>query len=358
MKHLSPILVSLLAMAPLGSAWAEETCGDTICGKGYVCEQTEVSACPAIACAPDSECDILCEPKVSAYCKPAPCTSDDQCGDGMVCHTTSYQTCQGATSPACESGRDCGDLPVDGANDVACTEHTVSQCTPTWQLPCTSDESCGEGFSCVERESCGCSGSAPSSGGGGGSVDPEPAVDLVAPEPAPDEPTGADGAPPVREECSCAPTGEFHCAMNHIDCEVDADCPENWRCQVSSSGTCWADSEGNRGCDESETRQCVPRAFDVAVDSRGELTSSNGNAPDATTGQVNDGAQPPQGNAGAGDQALPESAGAVEPTSKQAAGCSVASGVGGVGAAGGMAALLALAVGAVFGRRRDRTRVS
>ncbi len=378
MKYLSPFLASLFVIVPAAAAWAQEPCGDTTCDQGYVCEKSEIAACPAIACAPDSECDIQCQAEVVEYCKPAPCTSDDQCGDGMVCHTTTHKSCQGATSAPCEAGRDCG-VPEERVMEASCTEHTVSQCTPTWQLPCTSDESCGEGFTCEEREACGCSAGSAGSPSSGAGVDPVGSADLVAPDVPPDEPRGddskaapppgdapevapardeskpapppgdapADVAPP-RDECSCAPTGEFHCVVNHIDCEVDADCPEHWRCAVSSSGNCWADSDGNRGCSDTESRQCLPRAFDVASDARAEPAAGSASGSGEA---VDDSALPPQANAGMGES-LSESAGAVEPTSKQAAGCSVTSGAVKSGAGRGLSALLALALGAVVSRRR------
>lgn len=324
MKRLNFSIVPLLLLVPGGLASAQEACGDTTCGQGYVCQREEVEICPAMTCAPESDCDVQlqCGTAVREYCSPAPCTNDEQCGDGMVCHTTTYDTCEGAATAQCPQGMDCGDT----ADDVSCTQRTTSECTPTWQLPCTSDESCGEGFSCVERELCTCSAQP-----GASAAEPGAAMDVAG-----------DAAPVVPDaDCNCLPSGQFHCVMNYIECELDSQCPDGWTCHVSSSGGCWRDSEGNHGCDITETRQCLPQAYDTAV---GSSTDMTGRA-----------VRPPQGSS---EAALGNAdSDSLQGTSQQASGggCSLVASDSRRGASGGVVALLALALalGAVLRRRQN-----
>jgi len=80
--------------------------------------------------------------------------------------------------------------------------------------PCSSDADCADGFACVKGVSVpGC----------------------ATPPDCPD-PT------PVEDE-----TG--WCEQLPQTCETDADCPAYLKCVANQSQTCWADSEGNTGCD-------------------------------------------------------------------------------------------------------------
>jgi hypothetical protein len=52
-------------------------------------------------------------------------------------------------------------------------------------------------------------------------------------------------------ECHVEPTGTFACVLEELPCSTHADCPEGLECKASyTSGGCWADSEGNMGCEE------------------------------------------------------------------------------------------------------------
>jgi len=81
--------------------------------------------------------------------------------------------------------------------------------------PCEADADCGEGFKCVAAEICECSVGAAVPACPEGEECPEP-------EPVPE---------PV---CECQPTGEKYCEPDEIPCEVGADCPDGWTCEVSS----------------------------------------------------------------------------------------------------------------------------
>jgi len=359
-------LAGVFWLSAVGSAAAAEPCGDTSCPKGYACEEVP-AACPDIACAPGSECPP-CTDTVLA-CVPQPCSSDSDCESDMVCLERTSSSCTGATdAPACAPGESC---PEFAPEPVECTTETTTQCVPRWSLPCTTAASCGEGFSCVERESCGCSGS---SGGGsqgsggaasGGATPPsrpgaEPAPlptepvppsdpdapdssDAADPKPVPDVPPSGAAPAPLPPDCSCEPSGFKACVLDEVACDADSDCPSGWTCGDNPEGVCWASSDGSMGCEPGDPpKLCLPPYTDLGGGYPGRGEDSNGDTPTSPGSPVSGPAQPPGFDEEAGGE--PVSGGDAD-----SGGCTLAAGPTPGSGAPGLAALGAL-VALVFGR--------
>jgi hypothetical protein len=369
-------LAGLFWLSAVGSAAAAEPCGDTSCPKGYACEEVP-AACPAIACAPGSDCPP-CDATVLA-CVPEPCSSDADCETDMVCLKQTQQECSGEAAPACPPGATC-DLPAPAPAE--CNTVESSQCVPRWSLPCATAASCGDGFSCVERESCSCPGSPGSSGGGssgsggassGGSTppsrpgtEPAPPADPVppsdpgnsgsdddkAPEPAEVPPSGA--AAPLPPDCTCEPSGVKACVLNEVACDADSDCPSGWTCGDNPEGVCWASSDGSMGCEPGDPpKLCLPPYTNLGgggYPARGEDSGGSGSpttpdepsSPGTPTTTPTPNPLPPGIDEEKGDDA---SSGDAE----SGRGCSIAAGPTPGSGAPGLAALGAL-VALVLGR--------
>jgi hypothetical protein len=259
----------LLALAVSGRAHAAECASNADCDKGFQCQDVGGVDCTAPACAPGASCPEPepCAPSAQMECVPAECASDAECGDGMVCH----EYTQGCATVACT----CPSDQPDCACDVpACDPRTLSYCTPKYALPCTVAADCGSNFSCVELESCGCSGS---SGSGGGAT---PAADEAKPLP-PDGDAAPPAGDPLPPECSCQPTGQSACVPQEIECASDAACPAGWTCQEQDGGT--SSGCAGEGCDAAPApeplptrRLCFPKYYggtDQGVDLGGTPTS-------------------------------------------------------------------------------------
>jgi hypothetical protein len=331
---LAPRTLSLAALlaAPLlvtTLAHADVTCGDTTCTKGYTCESYQATACPAIASIDGKNVD--CAPTTSYSCVPASCATNEDCGDGMVCNTSTSSTCSGGMSkPSCDpAAPDCGAVLEDVP--ASCESKTVQQCVPRYLLPCKAASDCGTGFTCEEVIETGCSGSGGASSGGAAGVgtamptEPQPAPTTsssgvsaggaanvgvatggatVATRPvsatggastkiaAPSTDTTADIAisqdpPPT---CTSVPTGRYQCVLQTINCNVDADCPAGLTCvSGGSSRDCWASSDGTSGCSApvEVAKVCQPKYY-ARLGSDAIATSSG-------SGEVTTGTQPKQG---------------------------------------------------------------
>lgn len=258
-RHLLTSSLTLLASGALAfavsDAQAQSSCdSDADCSKGLQCAVVGGSDCAVAPCPEGAECPIPpdCERSEMKACVPgASCESDADCGADMVCFEQTYQECRDS-EPPCPEGSDCVEPMSSAPSD--CTTQTQRSCIPKYAAPCQVASDCGEGFKCVEVESCGCSGSSsgesPPSGGGG----TETNADL-----------------PLAEDCSCAPSGVFKCEPVAETCSADGDCPADWTCEdhgVTSSTTC-ADpvskdpSADGPACEETEPvvthdYQCTP----------------------------------------------------------------------------------------------------
>lgn len=300
---------------------------DEDCGAGMTCVtyEWETPTCPGdIEDCPDG--DEACLAKLEeelercenteviteSYCEPAPCETDADCGDDMVCveytdewctdidvecdengdcttydeeavcGSETYKECSTRHGMDCETDADCGDDLVcvefteewcSGGGEVVCDEtgectvieeetecgsDVYSECAYQYEAPCEADADCGEGFSCVPEEICTCTGgdvAVDTDGASDGSGD----VD-VPPEPAPMPPAGPDA------DCTCEPTGTNRCELQEIDCETDADCPAGMICDeaVAPIEPCEVLEDGTVNCPETEPTgqgQCRPEGW-------------------------------------------------------------------------------------------------
>lgn len=350
-------------VAPLtlsGVASADVTCGDKTCGKGFVCE-THQSACPAIATANGET--VPCPTTLDYECVLGPCSVDSDCGDAMVCHTDTTSQCNDTTAPACDpAASDCAAVEVAAAD---CTTTATQQCLPRYLLPCSIASDCGPGFTCEEEIMGSCSGSAGSVGstpvstnsGTSNGADPIApgdaatggATGMAAPDP---EATPDAVAPDSGEVCSEVPTGRFSCVLQSITCTGDAECPTGLVCVENSTGSCWANSDGSRGCDPVEpSKRCQPPSY----------ASLSGGVRQAESASTSPGASlPPRtddtkaGDSALDSDALGEEDGAV-PNSANAStgGCSLGRSRG-VPAAPWMTVLLAFGLGLGMRKRRSQ----
>jgi hypothetical protein len=244
---------------------------DLDCPLGTSCALTAV-ACPAIACADDNPDCPVCDDTPVPYCAPAACESDDDCGDSMRCAEHTVRDCGGGTAmPTPEIA------PASNAADEPrtllpappeCESSTLRQCTPRWQLPCTSDADCGEGFRCEEAEACSTPPYDPSSG--------------VPPE----------------SEVTCQPSGNFSCVVVETACATEADCPADFLCIDNPNGSCSSSSDGRTECEPADpARVCAPPAIATPT-TGGDLVSTSGEAATAVDRDGDDSGAAPRASEG------------------------------------------------------------
>ena len=267
---------------------AQEACGDATCPAGYTCE-VYLSECPDVDCAEGEECPT-CEPVEEYYCARAACESDADCGDEMVCATFERTTCTGEV-PVCTEEGECEDV-----EPVECTTTSYNECARPSELPCNEDADCGAGYACVPTEECWCTGSEGETDGGSTAPDPDAELpdsaaedeeaaplatdgdDEAVAEPPPEDVEGEVEPPIAESECGCELTGESHCEMIEVACESDADCLPGWTCEENPMGVCWADSEGNTGCEPADPPYlCLP-GYDEPVSGGVDQGDSGGTA--------------------------------------------------------------------------------
>ncbi|HEY6080443.1 MAG TPA: hypothetical protein VIW29_16630 [Polyangiaceae bacterium] len=233
--------VLLLAILGPRAAWALDECQTSDdCDKGLACTVVSTGACPgAPACAPGADCPAPapCQITEEKACTPAPCMSDLECGDGMVCHASDV----GCASAGCACSSDQPDCGCVALPPPDCAAASVSYCTPKYVLPCQTADDCGMGFDCVQETITTCS--------GGGGAEPTP-------QPAPSPPADADlpagsggssgsgfakpGAPvpePIDPSCTTEPAGYSHCVAKELTCDATSDCPAGWLCEQQSYPT-------------------------------------------------------------------------------------------------------------------------
>ncbi len=81
-----------------------------------------------------------------------------------------------------------------------------------------------------------------------------------------------DGDSPNGSSCedTVEVTGTGYCVVQPQTCEADSDCGEYQGCVSSDSGSCWASSNGESGCDEPDPdapKYCAPKHEECSQDS-------------------------------------------------------------------------------------------
>jgi len=222
------------AVFEAGSAAADTPCTQSSdCSKGFTCQVIGATACPTYACPADIDgqaCQPLqCTPQMIMGCEPGPCSTDSDCAAGMVCNADSYDNCPApAPSPSCPPNADCAS-PAPAVDAGACTTTVVKTCVPRYDLPCTVNSDCGDGFTCVPDTETTCSGSGSAASGGapsgGGTVSSPPTT--TSPPAALDASTD----PPA---CTTTTLPTSSCQVNTIPCTTDGNCPSTWTCVAQS----------------------------------------------------------------------------------------------------------------------------
>lgn len=273
----------------------QEECREDACPVGHTCElqfQLACSTCPPVADGDAPvECPGECETLAWEVCKRAACETDADCGDQMKCHTFDTPPVPIAPTAPCQAGESC--VPPEPTMYVP---ESYRQCTPRSELPCEQSSDCGEGYDCVPEELCSCNGATPTTTATAPdrpvnvpavptSTGEAPMPQFTTPDPMRPEVDGGAAPLPPPPDCSCSPSGVNRCQVQEIACETQSDCPDNWSC-ASRPGVCWADSEGNTGCEEGVGR-CYP-----SYDTINQPGGYPGSAP-GPTGPSGNGATPP-----------------------------------------------------------------
>ncbi len=290
------LIAVVLAPTPAYAVKAAPGCSaDTDCAKGFECTVVGTSGCGAAPCAPGSSCPEPepCETVVEKACTPAHCESNADCAEGMVCFE--FATDCVATCRACppDQEEECG------CDARACDPQPNKMCAPRYVLPCQAAADCGEGFTCEEQLSCGCSGSAGS----------EPAEPPPGPAPAADRAAPADGDAAPPPDCSCEPSGVMACIPKDITCTTGSDCPVGWTCTPEPSAEVPGCSSGDCGAaapQPAPRNVCIPDHYSGV----GETVDAGGTPSREPTapGTDNGGSVPPQPEASSGGGESNESA--------------------------------------------------
>ena len=243
MRTVERIVMMAVGMGVMGAyaspASACET--DADCDEGYVCKTYEYTMpdCPDMDrpdCAPDDpacevtgeekypECDDAGEVVVESYCEPAPCETDEDCGEDMVCIEYVDSWCSGSDEDICDDDGECEIIE----EEPVCGEDIHRECGYPYQGDCEEDADCGEGFKCVPEEICWCT-----------SSDPAAVNDDGAAEPMPTE----------EPECGCEASDENYCQLQEIECLSDDDCPAGLECAEGfTDEDCWGTEDGIVDC--------------------------------------------------------------------------------------------------------------
>src|SRR5450759_62701 len=155
------VIASALCLPGLGHA---KTCtSDADCAKGLSCQMDATATTPVGICF-DGDIERPCATMIDAgpasmSCQAAPCVTNADCGQDMVCNSQIFTSCSGETPVAvkCDptTACDAGAAP----QPVVCTDTIVSACAYNWELPCNVDADCGAGFTCQPTVTGMCSGS-------------------------------------------------------------------------------------------------------------------------------------------------------------------------------------------------------
>lgn len=242
----SAVLLTVVGFATGASA---QTCtSDKDCPQSYSCVTSGVVTQPLPACPPNADCaklDVDAGQIVIMTCTPKACSTDADCGAGMVCHTETEESCSGGGgAPSCAPNTKC-DAGAPVMTTSTCTITTTKLCAFKWQLPCNASADCGDGFACEPNVIGGCSGGGAVGSGGSTSVGTGHATAGAAS-------TGSSsasvdgGSEPVRVDAgtvgvgpldggtvsSCTTTSSFpgYCSSKATTCTTDSDCPSTWKC--------------------------------------------------------------------------------------------------------------------------------
>lgn len=332
---------------------------DADCEDGWVCAQVGASGCGGVACPDGEDCPEPppCEPEEIWACVPPPpdpCESDADCEEGLICVTYDVSVCSGGGAVDCPPGSECPE-----PDPPECEDATESYCVPPYFAPCSEDADCGEGFSCVEGETCGCSagGAGGTSSGDGASTDGSSG-------------SGSSGTDEV-PDCGCEPSGELYCQLDEMPCESDADCPDDFVCEaIPTTVPCRVDeATGETVCETTDPPEadgyCLPGDWDRWL---GGTETASGGASDGNTSReayddavedsIGAGEAQASGRAADFENPLDDGDSGVQPagggSSSDSGGCQV--GPDGVGQAPGLLLALLGLVGLAIGRRRPRRR--
>jgi MYXO-CTERM domain-containing protein len=367
------------AVVLLGGAAHALTCAaNSDCPKNFSCTVTMMSACPAIACAPGQDCPV-CTPTEIHECMPNPCTANADCADGMVCVSETHESCPPTAAFDCAPGTNCPPPPAP----EPCTTTTVTGCVPQYLVPCTTDVSCGVGFTCVPDTAGSCSGSggtAPSGSGSsssgsagangtGGAPAPAPS-DTGAPAPAP-----TDTPPPP--DCTTITLATSHCEAKRQECKATSECPTGWMCQEDpnsgvTSGGCAVPVYPDGGIGKADCPPpppppppvliCVPPWFNLSFGGHGFASQASDSGGSGTVGIPKGQNSGPTLGSGTGPLVPVESADAGAGSGATRAGASSSNDSGGCqmgsGRAGSTSAALLGALGLVGLVRRRRFRAA
>lgn len=232
-KLVAGSIVIVIALTVGGQVRAQTCASDADCRKGLRCQSAAGTTTPVATCTADSGSCKAGDPTVIVVmtCQAAPCGTDDDCGTDMVCHQQVSTTCTGSTpvaikcdpNTACDAGE-----PVP----VICTDTMTSLCAYRWEMPCSADADCGDGFTCKPSTYGTCTGSGgtatPTSGGasagaGGGTGS------TAAPVPPPNL---VDGG----VTCTVVSSYPGSCQAKPVACTAATDCPSGWTCSLSTGG--------------------------------------------------------------------------------------------------------------------------
>jgi len=280
-------LTGFAAVAPAQNAAAQSCDTDADCAHGYACQVTGGGgSCSAPACDDGVDCpEPECETFEYRECVPGACAGDNDCAEGMVCHTSSYETCTGGGA-SCDSSED--DCPPP--EPAECQQVSESRCTARYELPCVVDADCGGGFRCTEQTWVECSGGS-SGGTNGGGDDAAQDAGVAQPKPGVDEPDAV--------ECTEVQSGTFYCELLVVPCEADAECPSGLTCQDNDVVCSYPDVPEGEEDSEGAGECAVPAGQPLHVCrppyySGGDGTGGTGGTPDNGGPTQDGGAGEPQ----------------------------------------------------------------
>ncbi len=254
------LLVTVAALFSSARSLAQEPCGEVMCDRGTTCEHYEGT-------------DV-------GFCAPAPCDSDADCSDYMVCVNRVEPDCPENPEPGCrddESDEECA-ARFDEF-ESSCPTREFQQCEFKWEQSCSEATDCGSGFECLPYYHCECPNDQPS--------------DFFR--------QSIDG-------CDCQERDEGYCELLEEECEDDSDCPQAWQCVAFNNGPCVVpEGGGEDDCVyEDQINRCayvmvgLPHSiggFDAASDS---TTDSAANADEDEEGAQTEGSD---GSAGGSEAA-------------------------------------------------------